>query len=122
MSINPVEALPHIRAGKMRALAVLDSKPSALLPNVPTVTSLGMPDSTASVWWGLVAPKGTSASEIAHLNSALQKALADPTVRKRLADLGAIVTPGSAADFGKFVDAERAKWTRVIKASNIHAD
>ncbi len=122
MSINPIEVLAHIRAGKLRPLALLDNKPSRLLPDVPTISSLGLPNSQASVWWGLVAPKGTSADKIATLNAALEKSLADPTVRKRLSDLGATVTPGSAADFGKFVDAERAKWTKVIKAAHIHAD
>ena len=122
MAINPVEVISHIHAGKLRALAVLDNKPSRLLPDVPTVASLGMPNSAASVWWGLVGPKGISAATVGKLNAALQKALADPAVVKRLADLGATVTPGSAADFASFVDSERTKWTKVIKAANIRAD
>jgi tripartite-type tricarboxylate transporter receptor subunit TctC len=122
MSINPVEAIPHIKAGKMTALAVMDSKPSALLPGVPTVTSLGLPQAVASVWWGLCAPKGTPADVVAKLNDALNKALADATVQTRLSELGAVTTPGSVADFTKFVQAETVKWSDVIKAANIKAD
>ncbi|AOB31123.1 LacI family transcriptional regulator [Bordetella sp. H567] len=122
MSINPVEAIPHIKAGKMTTLAVLDSKPSALLPGVPRVASLGLPNAAASVWWGLCAPKGTPADVVAKLNEALNKALADNDVQTRLSELGAVTTPGSAADFGKFVQEETVKWSRVIKAANIKAD
>lgn len=122
MAINPVEAIPHIKAGKMRTLAVLDGKPSALLPGVPTIASLGLPNAAAAVWWGLCAPKGTPADVVAQLNDALQKALADSAVRERLSELGAVTTPGSAADFGKFVQEETVKWARVIKAGNIKAD
>jgi tripartite-type tricarboxylate transporter receptor subunit TctC len=122
MSINPVEAIPHIKAGKMTALAIMDSQPSPILPGVPTVTSLNLPDAAAAVWWGFVAPKGTPADVVAKLNDALDKALADPAVKTRLSQLGAVTTPGSVADFGKFVQSETAKWTRVIQAGNIHAD
>lgn len=122
MAINPVEVISHIHAGRLRPLAVLDDKPSPLLPDVPTIASLGLPGAAGSVWWGIAGPKGISADKVSTLNAALQKSLADTGVRKRLTDLGVTVTPGSAADFAKFVDAERAKWTKVIKASDIHAD
>jgi len=122
MSINPVEVVAHVQAGKLRALAVMDDKPSSLLPEVPTIVSLGLPDSTATVWWGLVGPKGIPADKVKTLNAALQKALADPEAVKHLADRGVTVVPGSAEDFGTFVTAERTKWTRVIKAADIHAD
>jgi len=122
MAINPLEVIAHIKSGKMRALAVMDDKPASLLPDVPTVKSLGLDNAAASVWWGLNAPKGTPAPVIEKLNAALNQALADDTVKTRLADLGASATPGSAADFGKFVEAETAKWSQVIKAAHIQAD
>jgi tripartite-type tricarboxylate transporter receptor subunit TctC len=122
MSINPLEVIAHIKAGKMRPLAVLDNKPAAMLPDVPTVASLGMPGAAATVWWGLSAPKGTPPEVIAKLNGALNQALADSTVAARMAVLGASTTPGSAADFGKFVESETVKWARVIKTANIQAD
>jgi tripartite-type tricarboxylate transporter receptor subunit TctC len=122
MSINPLEVIAHIKAGKMVPLAVLDTKPAAMLPGVPTVASLGLPGAAATVWWGLNAPKGTPPEVIAKLNDALDKALADPAVQARLSELGAVATPGSADDFGKFVQAETVKWARVIKTANIKAD
>jgi tripartite-type tricarboxylate transporter receptor subunit TctC len=122
MSINPLEVLPHIQAGKLRALAVMDKQASPLLPSVPTVTSLQLPGSTATVWWGLVGPKGLAPEIVTKLNGALREALADPTVSKRLSELGAVATPGSAAEFGKFVETETVKWSKVVKAANIQPD
>lgn len=122
MSINPLEVIAHINSGKMRALAVLDSKPAAIVPTVPTVASLGMPGAAATVWWGLSAPKGTPPEVIAKLNAALNQALADPTVLARLGELGAVPTPGSADAFNTFVASETVKWGRVIKTANIQAD
>jgi tripartite-type tricarboxylate transporter receptor subunit TctC len=122
MSINPLEVLPHVQAGKLRALAVMDKQPTPLLPAVPTVNALQLPGSTATVWWGLIGPKGMPADVVAKLNASLREALADPAVAKRMTELGAVATPGSAAEFGKFVEAETVKWTRVIKAANIQPD
>lgn len=122
MSINPLEVLPHIQAGKLRALAVMDKQASPLLPSVPTVTSLQLPGSTATVWWGLVAPKGLPPEVVTKLNGALRDALADPSVSKRLSELGAVATPGSAAAFGKFVEAETVKWSKVVRTANIQPD
>lgn len=122
MSINPLEVISHIQSGKMRALAVLDTKPTALLPKLPTTASLGLPDAVATVWWGLIGPKGMPEPVIQKLNAALQSALNDPAVQKRLADLGATPTPGSAQAFGTFVKDETAKWTKVIKQAGIKAD
>ncbi|OZI34503.1 LacI family transcriptional regulator [Bordetella genomosp. 10] len=122
MAINPLEVIAHIKSGKMRALAVMDDKPASLLPDVPTVKSLGLENAEATVWWGLNVPKGTPAPVVEKLNTALNQALADATVKSRLAELGASATPGTAADFGKFVETETAKWSQVIKAAHIQAD
>jgi tripartite-type tricarboxylate transporter receptor subunit TctC len=122
MSINPLEVVSHTQAGKLRALAVMNKAPSPLLPSVPTVPSIGLPGSTATVWWGLVGPKGMPADVVAKLNDALRHALADPAVVKRFKEMGANVTPTSPAEFGTFVEAETAKWTRLIKAGDIQAD
>ncbi|AHL73820.1 LacI family transcriptional regulator [Stutzerimonas stutzeri] len=122
MSINPTEVIGHIKAGKLRALAVLDDKQNALLPDLPTVTSLGHPNSTAAVWWGLVGPKGLPAETIEKQNAALQAALADEATRKRLSELGVVISSGSAREFQQFVGTEREKWTAVIKKAGIRAD
>ncbi|MDB5822368.1 MAG: LacI family transcriptional regulator [Herminiimonas sp.] len=122
MSINPLEVISHIKAGKMRALAVMDKQTSALLPSVPTVGSLHLAGSEATVWWGLIGPKGIPADVVAKLNAALDQSLNDPGVEKKLAELGAVATPGSASDFGKFVSAETVKWTEVIRRADIRVD
>lgn len=122
MSINPLEVVPHIQAGKLRALAVMDKQASPLLPSVPTVNALQMPANSATVWWGLIGPKGMPAEVVAKLNGALRESLADPAVAKRMNEMGAVATPGSAGDFGKFVETETIKWTKVIKAAGIQAD
>lgn len=122
MSINPLEVVSHIQSGKLRPLAVLNAQPTALLPQVPTTASLGLPEAVATVWWGLVGPKDMPEPVVKQLNAALQQALQDPGVQKRLADLGATPTPGSASAFGTFVADETAKWTKVIKQAGIKAD
>ncbi len=100
----------------------MDKQATPLLPSVPTVNALQMPGSSATVWWGLVGPKGIPADVVAKLNAALGQSLADPAVIKRMGEMGAVPTPGSAADFGKFVGTETLKWARLIKAANIQAD
>jgi tripartite-type tricarboxylate transporter receptor subunit TctC len=122
MSLNVPEVISHIRSGKLRALAVLDTQPTPLLPGVPMITALGLPGSSASVWWGLVGPQGMPAETVTKLNDALRQALTDPAVPKRMSELGATVTPGSAADFGAFVKAETAKWSKVIRTADIKPD
>jgi tripartite-type tricarboxylate transporter receptor subunit TctC len=122
MSINPLEVISHIQAGRLRALAVMDKRGSSLLPSVPTVTALRLPGSTATVWWGLVGPKGMPPEIVAKLNGALRQALADPSVIKRMEELGAVTTPSNPAEFETFVTNETSKWTKVIKAANIQAD
>lgn len=82
MCINPVEVIAHVRGGRLRALAVMDNKGSALLPGVPPVGELQLNNSMAAVWWGLVGPRGLSSSTIASLNGALRAALADNATAK----------------------------------------
>lgn len=122
MSINPLEVISHIQAGKLRPLAVLDDKPAAMLPGVPTVTSQGLPGAMATVWWGLIGPRNMPQDVTAKLNAALQSALQDPEVRKRFGELGAVVTPGTGPQFGAFVAGETTKWTKVIEDAGIKAD
>ena len=122
MCINPLEVVSHIRAKKLRPIAAMDRQTISLFPSVPTVNSLFLPGSSASVWWGLVGPKGMSPEIVAKLNGALRSALADPTVVARMGEMGATVTPSSAAEFGAFIKSETVKWSTVIKKANIKAD
>jgi tripartite-type tricarboxylate transporter receptor subunit TctC len=115
---NMPSSLPHIQAGKLRALAVTTSKRSDALPDVPTVAET-VPGYEASAFFGMSAPKGTPPEIIDKLNKEINAALADPKVKARLADLGGIVIPGTPADFGNVVAEETDKWAKVIKAGGV---
>ena len=122
MPINPVEVIAHIRAGKLRALAVASDKRFALLPDVPTVAESGLPGYEASVWWGLVAPAKTPAEIVRQLNAETNKALANPTIASKLSDLGVVVTPGTPDAFAAFIKAQTELWSGVVKSAGIKPD
>ena len=115
---NMPPSLPHIRAGKLRALAVTTATRSDALPDVPTVAET-VPGYEASAFYGMGVPKGTPPEIIDKLNNEINAALADPNVKARLADLGGMLIPGSPADFGKLVAAETEKWAKVIKDGGV---
>jgi len=115
---NMSPSLPHIRAGKLRALAVTTATRSDALPEVPTVAET-VPGYEASAFYGMSAPKDTPPEIIDKLNKEINAGLADPKVKARLAELGGILIPGSPADFGKLVAAETDKWAKVIKEGGV---
>jgi tripartite-type tricarboxylate transporter receptor subunit TctC len=114
-------SLGHIKAGRLRALAVTTATRSEALPDVPTLAEF-IPGFEASQWIGLVAPKDTLSTIIEKLNAEIKAALADPKVKVRFADLGGIVLPGSPADFGKLIRDETGKWAEVIRAAHIKVE
>jgi tripartite-type tricarboxylate transporter receptor subunit TctC len=122
MPINPVEVIAHIRGGKLRALAVASDKRLALLPDVPTVTEAGLAGYEASVWWGLVAPAKTSPEIVRQLNTETNKALANPAIANKLAELGVVVTPGTPEQFATFIGSQTELWSQVIKSAGIKPD
>jgi tripartite-type tricarboxylate transporter receptor subunit TctC len=115
---NLPSSIAHIKAGKLRALAVTTSKRSPELPDVPTVAET-VPGYEAVAFFGFGAPHGTPKEIIAILNKEINAALKDPGILAKLKDLGGIAEPGSAADFGKFLTAETAKWEKVVHAANL---
>lgn len=117
--------LPHIRSGKLRAIAVSSPRRLALLPDVPTVAESGVPgtkDFEADQWYGLVAPAGTPASIVALLNQHANKALASEEVRSRLAAEGAEATPASPQVFAQLIAKEIPRWAQVIRNARITLD
>jgi tripartite-type tricarboxylate transporter receptor subunit TctC len=118
---NLPSSIEYIRAGKLRALAVTTATRSPALPDVPTVADT-VPGYEASAWFGLGAPRGTPAEVIEELNQAVNAGLADPKLRARFEDLGGMMLPGSAADFGTIIVAETEKWAKVVKFSGARAD
>ena len=122
MAINPVEVIAHIRGGRIRALAVASDKRFPLLPDVPTVAEAGLPGYEASVWWGLVAPARTPPETVRQLNIEIDKALANPAIANKLAELGVVVTPGTSDQFTAFIKAQKELWSAVIKSGGIQPD
>ena len=115
-------ALAAMRGNRVKALAVGSPQRSALVPQVPTMAEAGLKGYEAYSWTGLWVPAGTPAAVIAKLNADMSRAFSDPATKERLLGQGAEPAPGSAAEFGAFVRAEKAKWARVIKAANIKPD
>jgi tripartite-type tricarboxylate transporter receptor subunit TctC len=117
---NLQPSLPHIKSGKLRALAVTTTTRSDALPDLPVIADF-VPGYEASTWNGVVAPKGTPAEIVGRLNKEINAGLADAKFKARLAEMGAWPITGSPADFSKVIAEEVAKWAKVIKAGNIKA-
>ena len=109
-------SIEHVRAGKLRALAVTTASGSDALPDIATVGDF-IPGYEASTWSGIGAPKGTPAEIIDKLNKEINAGLVDPKVKARLANMGSTALPGSPADFGKLIAEETEKWGKVVKFS-----
>jgi tripartite-type tricarboxylate transporter receptor subunit TctC len=122
MPINPVEVIAHIRAGKLRALAVASDKRFPLLPDVPTVAEAGLPGYEVSVWWGLAAPAKTPPEIVRQLNAETNALLANPAIANKLAELGVVVTPGTSDQFIAFIKVQTDLWSGVIKSAGIQPD
>jgi tripartite-type tricarboxylate transporter receptor subunit TctC len=116
--MSAVIAQPHIQSGVLRALATAASTRLEILPDVPTTAEAGYPVE-AAYWFGLVAPAGTPPAIIARLEKALAQTLAMPEVKKRLIDMGAIVSPLGPKPFGDYIQAEIKKWGDVIAQNKI---
>jgi len=108
----------HIDAGRLTPIAVAWNQRLEPLPNVPTTAEAGYPVD-AAYWFGLMAPAGTPPAVIGKLEKTLAETLAQPEVRKRLADMGTLVTPMNAKEFGAFIQSEMAKWRDAVKTANV---
>jgi tripartite-type tricarboxylate transporter receptor subunit TctC len=118
---NMPSSIEHIRAGKLRPLAVTTTARSEALPDTPVLADT-VPGYEASAWFGAGAPKGTPSEIIEKLNKEINAGLADPKMQARLADLGGMLMVGSPADFGKIIAEETEKWAKVVKFSGAKAE
>ena len=109
----------QVKSGKVRAIAVMAPQRSPALPDVPTTAELGQPRLLSSTWFALVAPKGTPPAVVARMNSVANEILADPTVKKRLADMGATTLGGTPQQLAEHLAAETEKWGRVVRDAHI---
>jgi tripartite-type tricarboxylate transporter receptor subunit TctC len=115
-----IASIEHIRAGQLRPLGVTTLKRADVLPNIPSISEF-VPGYETSSWFGIAAPAGTPADIIEILNRETNAGLADAAINARLADMGCMVLTGTAADFGKLIAAETAKWGKVIRDAGIKA-
>ncbi|NDP63716.1 tripartite tricarboxylate transporter substrate binding protein [Polaromonas sp.] len=119
MFINQDVALQHVKAGKLRPLAVSSAQRNALYPDVPTVAESGYKGFEALSWSGISAPKGTPQPVIDKLEAALVQAMTSPAVKQRLESQGFVVPVQGARHYAEFIKSEEARWTRVIKTAGI---
>jgi tripartite-type tricarboxylate transporter receptor subunit TctC len=117
---SPISAaLPHVRDGKLVALAVSSAKRSSLLPGVPTIAESGLPGFDYTLWVGLFAPAGTPTEVVDKINRDVNRLLAEPDVKERMAALGAEAMPMTPAEFDRFMRAEMDAAAKVVKAAAI---
>jgi tripartite-type tricarboxylate transporter receptor subunit TctC len=110
---------PNVQAGQVRALGTTGDKRSTVLPDVPTVAEAGVPGYEATIWLGIMAPKGTPQAIVDKLNAEIQKAINRPAVRDAWAKQGAVPMTMTPAEFGAYLEKDIVKWAGVVKAANI---
>jgi tripartite-type tricarboxylate transporter receptor subunit TctC len=117
-----LQGLPQIKAGKLKALAVLGPKRSSLLPEVPTMAEAGVAGYSLTNWFGLLAPSGTSKEIVGKVHADVVRVLKDEEIRKKISEMGADVVGNTAEEFGAAMRAESAQWAEIIKSANIKAE
>ncbi len=122
VAINALEALPHVKSGKLKVLAVLSPTRSPIFPEVPTMAESGFPGFEASVWYGLVAPAATPKTIVQKLHAEVQKALQTAQVRERMTAVGGEVVPGSTEMFASLIHSERLRYEKLVREANIQPD
>jgi len=111
----------QVKSGKVHAIAVMAPQRSPALPDVPTTAELGQPQLLSSTWFALLAPKGTSPAVVARMNAVANETLADPAVKKRLADIGVSTLGGTPQQLAQHIASETEKWGRVVRDAHIAA-
>ncbi len=122
LSNDLVTAVPHVKAGKIRALAISGGTRSPVMPEVPTMGEAGLKDYVAVGWQGIMVPAGTPATTVARLNVEINKALADPALRSNLTGQGLEVVGGTAQEFADFVRRDTERWRAAVEASGAKVD
>jgi tripartite-type tricarboxylate transporter receptor subunit TctC len=122
VAVNALEVQPQARAGKLKVIAVMSPGRSPVFPEVPTIAESGYPGFEAAVWYGFLAPIATPKPVLERLHGEIQKALASPEVRERIASVGGEVTPGSSADFALLIKSERARYEKLVREAKIKPD
>jgi tripartite-type tricarboxylate transporter receptor subunit TctC len=111
--------LPHVKAGRLRALAMAGARRTPLLPGVPTIAEAALPGYVLDNWGGILTPAGTPRAVIGRLNHEIVRTLGDPRVAERLASQGVEITPSTPEAFDILLKEHAAKWARIVKAAHI---
>jgi tripartite-type tricarboxylate transporter receptor subunit TctC len=119
---NMPACLPHVRAGKLRAIAASNAQRSSVMPELPTVAESGFPGFDAGSWFGILARAGTSREIVGALNSVIGKSLSSAELRERLSSQGADPAGGSPEQFAQLIRSEIAKWAKVVKTANVRVE
>ncbi|MGH8810221.1 MAG: tripartite tricarboxylate transporter substrate-binding protein, partial [Noviherbaspirillum sp.] len=119
---NIPNVLPHLKAGKMKAIAVTGTQRSVLFPSLPTIAEAGVPGYEVNVWFGMQLPAGTPKSLVDSMNRDIVRVLREPEIIKRFREQGVEVVASSPAAFGLLVQSEVLKWTQVIRDANIKVE
>jgi tripartite-type tricarboxylate transporter receptor subunit TctC len=119
---NIPPAIPHVRSGKLRALAVTAARRSPLLPELPTVAEAGLPGFDVSAWFGLLVPAATPSATVRRLQAETARALRDAATRERLERLGFEVVGSTPEEFAALIRSDAVRWSRIIRESGAKAD
>ena len=122
MLVDTLSAAPHVRAGKLRALAVSGEARLSILPDVPTFAKVGLPDFNASSWLGVIVRAGTPPALGAKIGSAAAQLMKDPEVRQQLLSMGVGPVGSSPAQFAQFLDTEIVRYAAAVKAAGVKLD
>ncbi len=122
VAVNALEVQPHVKAGRLKVLAVLSPNRTSIFPDAPTIAESGFPGFEASVWYGLVAPAATPRATVTRLHEEVQKALQTREVRERMTQVGGGVIPGSIDLFAKLIRSERQRYEKLVREANIKPD
>ena len=114
-----ITTLPHVKSGRLRALAIGDAKRSEFLPELPTLAESGVPGYAAVIWNGMLAPANTPRVIIDRLYRAIVAIITTPEFRQRMASLGSDIVGSTPAAWGGFIQAEIAKWSRIARTAGI---
>jgi tripartite-type tricarboxylate transporter receptor subunit TctC len=112
-------ALPFIKSGRLRLVAMGGPKRNAAFPDVPTINESGLPGYESQIWFGLFAPRATPANIIGQMHGAINAVLEAPDMVRRLDEQGVMISRRTTAEFAKLMEIETAKWAKVIKAANV---
>ena len=119
---GPPPFLPHVKAGRLKALGAASEKRNPLLPDVPTFTEAGFAGMEAGLWYGIVAPKGTPKAVLAKLNAGINRALEQPDLRERFAAMSVEIVGGPPQAFARYINSELKRWGDVVRAANIRIE